>query len=680
MSIFDLLRAMPGGYADRERSTPLAASFGLSQRDKLGSAASAAYQRVLQSTLLPRLIFRLEKQIKESFDKPELLHEALKIYLMLEDPTRFDYDAVRLWYKLDVDLWLPGGPNADRRSALRSHLAALFEQRLKPPPPDSNLVATARQILAAVSVAERAYARIKNDVQSGDSIKAWTLRQKLGRTADRVFDPTSVPTVPGFYTVDAYRNVFPQKSLRVVKEITNDAWVVGLKDSDVRYETLHDDVLDLYLADYANHWDSVLRNTRLVALSDRQQIIQVLDNLTGDNAMLRRFLEEVARQTRLSHAVKDSADPAESNSDKVKAAATALAQQSNKARQTSNRLARLQATLPNPTSTSDKADPALFIDQRYVRIHRLVEPGEDGKLKIDRLVSDFETFGRRQIEAIANRERAAQQTSGNDIDTDIALAAIRLVEPLRNWARQITDRASSLSGRRTQSRINENWKSQVRYACRNILIKSYPFKSDSPADLPLTEFTRFFGPNGLFDKFFKENLDGLIDTSSRPWKAQTNGQGSPLISRRAVKTFERATLIRRLFFQNGGEPQYSFVLVPVSLDQTASKFQLELGDQRITYRHGPARSRQLTWPGSKAIQGARVVFTSFAPGNPTASLAMRGVWGWFRMLNRFRDSSKANQIKFDVKNFRAIYAINPSNPAYIPVLRLFRRFSCPNAL
>ncbi|MGI9499967.1 MAG: type VI secretion system membrane subunit TssM, partial [Geminicoccaceae bacterium] len=56
LPIFNLLRTIPGGYADREQAAPLAAGFGLNQRDKLGSATSAAYQRILQSALLPRLI------------------------------------------------------------------------------------------------------------------------------------------------------------------------------------------------------------------------------------------------------------------------------------------------------------------------------------------------------------------------------------------------------------------------------------------------------------------------------------------------------------------------------------------------------------------------------------------------------------------------------------------------
>ena len=232
----------------------------------------------------------------------------------------------------------------------------------------------------------------------------------------------------------------------------------------------------------------------------------------------------------------------------------------------------------------------------------------------------------------------------------------------------------------TRDRINEKWKTEVGLQCGNTLANNYPFKSDSPKDLPLAEFTKFFAPNGLFDKFFKENLEGLIDTSSRPWKARTNGQNSPPLSRRAVGTFEQAAMIRRLFFQNGGKPQYSFVLLPVSLDGTVSKFQLEIGAQRITYRHGPARSWQMTWPGSNAIQGARVVFTTFKPGNPTASLVMRGPWGWFRMMDRFRMRSKANLIQFNVKNFKAIYKFDPTNSASLPGLRLFKTFRCPKTL
>ena len=35
--------------------------------------------------------------------------------------------------------------------------------------------------------------------------------------------------------------------------------------------------------------------------------------------------------------------------------------------------------------------------------------------------------------------------------------------------------------------------------------------------MPLSDFGEVFGYGGLYDKFFTDNLDKLVDTSQRPW-------------------------------------------------------------------------------------------------------------------------------------------------------------------
>lgn len=46
---------------------------------------------------------------------------------------------------------------------------------------------------------------------------------------------------------------------------------------------------------------------------------------------------------------------------------------------------------------------------------------------------------------------------------------------------------------------------------------------------------------------------------------------------------------------------------PVYLDQHITRFVLELGDQDLVYKHGPARSKELRWPSGQ--DQTRIVFT-----------------------------------------------------------------------
>ena len=67
--------------------TPLAATFGLSQRDRLQSASENAYRIALERMFRSRLIFRLEEQLEANRTNPGFLYEALKVYLMLGRPA-----------------------------------------------------------------------------------------------------------------------------------------------------------------------------------------------------------------------------------------------------------------------------------------------------------------------------------------------------------------------------------------------------------------------------------------------------------------------------------------------------------------------------------------------------------------------------------------------------------------
>ena len=672
LPVLDLLRTIPGGYADREEPAPLATGFGLDQRDKLGSATSAAYRRVVQAALLPRLVNRLEQQIRESLDQPDRLSDILKVYLMIVDPTRFDRGTVDRWYDVDVNRWLPGRANAYWRSTLEGHLAALFEDQLTQPLPNESLVMEARSVLGDVSAAERAYAAIKADAER--TAKPWTPRQSLGRVADLVFDRASIRPVPGFYTIDAYQMIFPARSLPVVKALVEDAWVIGYGEPDeerqaAAYEALHDEVVELYLADYVERWDGLLETIRLDQPRDFRQVSSLLDDLIGDNAVLRRFFEEVGRQTKLAR----RADPDADLSDVVTLAGDLEG--------LGNRLTEL----PGNASASAESDPGRSVERRYARIHKLTDPAGDGQSGIDRIVTPLERFGR-HVAAISEERSQRGNAAQNDTQIEIALLAERQVQPLRRWIQQLAGEVRSLSGKLTRTLINERWQDQLASLCRTSLARHYPFDPESSTDLRLAEFSRFFAPNGLLDRFFQDNLADLVDTSSRPWKPRATGSSGAGVSLAAITAFEKAAQIRDIFFQDGNSPAYVFALSPISLDPSVSKFQLEFGgDQRNVYRHGPVRPQALNWPGSSALAGARVVFTTFDPKASPASASARGAWGWFRLLDRFRGQSDAattpNRISFELDGLKATYAINPlSSAVNVDVLNLFDDFYCPSSL
>src|SRR6185312_7572619 len=102
------LRTMPAGYDQSRVGTPWSLRFGLYQGDRLGADADTSYRRALNGLLLPRLLYRLEGQLRANISDPEYVYQALKVYLMLGVQGPLDKDLVKEWMDADWNQQFPG--------------------------------------------------------------------------------------------------------------------------------------------------------------------------------------------------------------------------------------------------------------------------------------------------------------------------------------------------------------------------------------------------------------------------------------------------------------------------------------------------------------------------------------------------------------------------------------------
>ena len=132
----DLPRLLPLLDAARELSTtakassPLLAGFDLSQTAKLRGGAEGVYRHALGYALLPRLIWRLEAQMRGYFTQPEFLYEATRVYLMLGGQGPLDKSLVKEWMTYDWQAQYSGPGNLAVVASLQTHLDALLAQSL----------------------------------------------------------------------------------------------------------------------------------------------------------------------------------------------------------------------------------------------------------------------------------------------------------------------------------------------------------------------------------------------------------------------------------------------------------------------------------------------------------------------------------------------------------------------
>jgi type VI secretion system protein ImpL len=323
-------------------------------------------------------------------------------------------------------------------------------------------------------------------------------------------------------------------------------------------------------------------------------------------------------------------------------------------------------------------DPAAVVDRRFERIHALVKASGDSPPPIDRVLN---TLNDLYVHLSTARSGSIKLAPPGTVDAigRTRLEAERQPEPLAAWLRGLARESSMVTVGSVMRRLNSAWTSEIAPYCRNALANRYPLVKNSPQDANLEDFSRYFGPQGMVDSFFSKHLRPYVDTTSRPWRPLVSGGVKISISEGALSQFEKAARIKEAFFAGGGpQPKVTFQIRPLALDKAASQVLLELGEQRLTYRHGPQRLLPMQWPPPSGSSRARIVFTSLA-GTQPASLSAEGPWAFFRLLDKAKvgSTTMADRFKvtFNVEGLTGIFelrASSVSNPFRLSTIRGFR--------
>ncbi|WP_270939178.1 type VI secretion IcmF C-terminal domain-containing protein, partial [Falsiroseomonas oryzae] len=216
--------------------------------------------------------------------------------------------------------------------------------------------------------------------------------------------------------------------------------------------------------------------------------------------------------------------------------------------------------------------------------------------------------------------------------------------------------------------------------CRQAVDGRFPFTPGAANEIPMDDFARLFAPGGMLDTFFNTQVRPFVDMSGRIWRPQAvDGVPAP-VGAEAVLNFQRAAVIRDIFFAGQPQPTFRFDIAPSQLDAGARQATLDLDGVTITYAHGPTRSTQVTWPGPNRMTNVRLVFDP-APAGAPGVLQASGPWALIRLFQqgtiqgggvaeRFTLSFRSGErsISYDIR------ASSTLNPLATTVLREFR---CP---
>ena len=670
------LRNLPTGYATRETPTPLLATFGLSQRERLQTSAEQVYHVSLERMFRPRLMFRLEEVLnanKSNQSNAGNIYEALKAYLMIAGVERADRDLIVGWMRNDwADLY-PGAPNAEGRKALEGELVAMLDLEGGDEPlvePNWGLIEECRRILARLSIADRAYQLLRS--QARQSIAPdWVAAHHGGPDFATVFEAASGDdvekiSVPGFYTYVGFQRAFIEKLPTIAEQLQRDNWVLGdvgkLEAIKQQYESLHRDLLNRYSLDFVAVWKQAREKLRIRPLNTGKPRYEALNAAAASTSPIRLLLESIRDESVLTRERKDA--KASGNDGKKEPAAS-------------------------PVLGPQGSSPGGYIEAQFKIYHQVVE-GDGSRRLIDIILSDLTQINNDLQTMVLNPAQEQQATS-----------ALRLhVAQFKNDARLMPNpfNAMLLTSANsfeitiaddTYKQLNLAFQNQVFGPCRDLTKDRYPLVRGAQAEIPPQVFGQLFGGGGYFDSFFKKNLEDYADISQGDWKWRKESPVTKHLSDETLRQFQRAARIKAAFFPtNGNTPMIPLTVTPQMLAGTGLIAKLEISGIPITSSNQPNPApQQLQWTGAAGVRTA--VSLSPDPPNPrvTPSEQLGGPtgttpWALFRLLDRATKSSIPNGITASWSllaqnvSFQIITgtSVNPFDP------RLFADFRCPSML
>lgn len=671
---------------------PWSMGFGLYQGDKLGAAAEQSYRRLLQDAFLPRLALRVEQLMTgASVDNPELLYEGLKAYLMLQQPEHFDAAALKAFISADWEASLPRDVSVEQRQELEAHLAALFERGAvsSPMPANAALVARARELLARTSIEQRIYNRLKRQ-GVGSDIPEFTVARAAGASAGLVFMRASgeplTRGVPGLYTFDGYHKAFLGAAERISGQLAREeSWVLGLpqraadgakaaaasaagaagvKGADAVLEG----VRRLYLQDYANTWEAFIRDIRVIRPPGMPQSIQLAQVLSAADSPLPVLMRAIVREVTLVPTAGTDKGVAEKVADSLRGKRDEMAKLFGKAGGTS------------APATGVVALPEQIVDARFESLRRMVSGKPAPIDQVGGLMGELYTY----LVGVDDAQKRKLNPPPSDVPVRIKAEAARLPDPVRSTMGDLADLA--LRGIQGQARnlLNEKLAAQVTEFCSKALAGRYPLVRASERDATQDDFARVFAAGGLMDDFVQRELLPFVDTSTRPWTFRKTGELAGGEASAGLAQFERALVIRDVFFRGGGKtPSLRLELKPVEMDASITQFNLDVDGQLVRYSHGPQVPTVVNWPGPRGSSQVRLALSPTTPGRPSGA-TFEGAWSLFRLFERAKIEPTAQpekfRVTFDVDGRKAVFEVTTNSVQNPFRLRELEQFQCPTRL
>ncbi|WP_159245395.1 type VI secretion system membrane subunit TssM [Pseudomonas koreensis] len=648
-------------YGDYRATWPKLADMGLYQGQLIGPMVDQAYLSLLSRRFLPAIAERAVEVIRRAEPGSDGQLAALRVYRMIEDRDNRRPEIVAQWM---VQQWQQAYPGqGQRQAALMRHLTYALTYADVELPEHRALIAETQQQLRKLPMAQRVYMALRQQAQERLHGEL-DLRNEIGPAFDVVYRPLNERdsgaaldenlALPPLLTARGFRDYFEPNSQNVTELALIDQWVLGerrsLDYSEADRRVLTERLRALYSADYVDCWRRALNQFAVTDFTDLAQTLEVLGQVTGPAAPLRRLLETVRDNTLIYPPVTGKeALPVGDETGRTQALGIHRA------------FAGLSGLLNAEQDKPSYYEETLrAINAVYDYVKGVQDQPSPGKAALGVVLT---RFSRSDPDPIRNLQRIA---SG-------------LPEPLNRHVNQLASQSSQMLTITALLELEKRWDSEIYSFYRERLAGRYPFKS-SGEDASLEDFEAFFGPQGRLQQFHDQYLNVFLKDNLNA--LYSDSLGGYLVRSDVLEQLKKAERIRDTFFNHRGHLAVQLTIEPLALSATRLSSMLSVDGQLIPYQHGAPQRTGLVWPNSLGNSNGSQLTLVHSTGN-TASLSYRGPWSLFRLLSRGHLNGRTDtsvDLTFSVADGLMRYRIGAQKANNPITQRSFEGFVLPRTL
>jgi len=580
-------------------------------------AANNAYHTQLKQLFLPKLVTYMERHLSRGHSGGDL-YNSFRTYVMFNKIGHMDPQLVLNWFTARWDKEFEG--EATKRKALTAHLTALLNLELEPAKLNPRILSVTRNLLLRVPASQRIYQRIRTDPTYAHH---YDLLNEFGESVRKTYvttpDVLKALSIPVLFTKEGYDSIDFSPESNIIASITSEKWLFS-DNEDARVDFIKDDldevsekVKDHYLSEYITHWKKVFDALAVNQFDDLSHANDVLNYFIDPvYSPLLSILQTTSNNTQLTNPlIADLADDTQEG--------------------TSGKIAAFAASKADWTT----------VDREFRELNVMLRDSSKKPAPINAIllkVSELQTFvneialapdpAKKSFEIAKSRY---QNGTGNAISSLQAFAN-KSPEPIQRWLNSLANQTWKVILQAAHQHINAEWKTNVYQPYRQGLANRYPLRTSAQDELALHDFVTFFKPGGTIDTFHKAYVKPFISTRNR-WKNRTIDGYHLGLSQKTINQIRKGLSIKNIYFRKSAEiPSLTFQLKPHSMPKTDARFILELGDNRVSYSHGPKLWKTLSWTGDDEQNRVRIIFEDL--DEEQHSTSFEGPWAWFRLLSQ----------------------------------------------